>query len=85
MQTATALPSARRSNAEELLDIVERGCARFMVCGGGLIKDGTPRLTPDQRRQLEEMFSAGLGRSEIADELGVHPATVTRHTRHLRI
>lgn len=40
-------------------------------------------LTPRQRDVLE-LLTSGLSPRQVADELGVHPDTVTRHLRALR-
>lgn len=83
----TATP--RQSGIQDLLDMVERGCRRLMLTGGGsfgtdIQRDKAIPLSPNEKRCIANMLAQGHGLHDIAESVGRHYTTVARHTRHLR-
>jgi hypothetical protein len=85
--------TARRSNIDELLDMVERGCRLFMRAGGGHLSPDNPNwgrsLDPEKKARIVELFqwqqaNSTINLHAIAADVGVHYQTVANHTRHLR-
>jgi hypothetical protein len=88
----------RLSNIEELLDLVERGTARLMRCGGLVdnscgIANPNPNmgrpLDPATKQQIVDCFlwqqaNGKVNLRAIADSCGVHYQTVAVHTRDMR-
>jgi hypothetical protein len=87
----TSLPytaKARTSNIEELLDMVERGCALFLRCGGGpLEKSDENHGKPISDAKVEAIcrrVGSGENMRKVARDLGVHYQTVVRYSRQVR-
>lgn len=75
---------------EGFLDLVERGCNRFMKVGGGSLVREFPQRTQNHEitqceiARMAAMLKTGMTCKEIGKELGRSTGSVARHTRKLR-
>ena len=77
------------SEVAGLLDLVERGCARMRLCGGGgLVREYSgvqqKNVTKCEHRRMNELAASGVPIAEICRRMNRSKAIVAVHTREMR-
>lgn len=84
----THQPLDRENRIEIILDMIERNAPLMMKAGGGALVQDQPqsgqRVQPQDRMEMERLWTEGKTQPEISRRTGFSAATVWRYTKKLR-